>query len=165
MLSYESSDFYWVNPSSLPVVGHSSGGLLAKAFAAKKGLSSVSFDSPVFEHSPSYDVLMKSVLFEEDRGLGWDKMINIYSKDSLFTGSEGNATVNLQYPSPGFMWSLSSPHQTFCQLVAGCAEDDRYDHFCSFAVGPETFMSYFDNWGRSRTPIDPIYLSNLPEQN
>ena len=28
----------------------------------------------------------------------------------------------------------------------------------------DTFMSYFDAWGRTRAPIDPIYLSNIPTE-
>ena len=48
------------------------------------------------------------------------------------------------------MWKPSNPYETFCQIAAGCTQDDHFDHFCSYAVGKATYEDYYKIWERPR---------------
>ena len=60
---------------------------------------------------------------------------------------------NVRLPKYQRLFKPANVYETFCLIAAGCTTTNEYDQFCSKTVGSSTFMSYFDTWNRTRTPI------------
>lgn len=132
---------------SAAMAGHSAGGLFAKSLAAAEGYQVITFESPKLENSRMYEILNR----KRNNVLGWETMLNVYSPGSFTSMAETNATANFVLPQAQSIVKPANVYSTFCEIAAGCATDDRYDHFCSYAIGRETYEAYFDLWERPRT--------------
>lgn len=127
-------------------MGHSAGGLVMKAYASLTGKNATVYESPVYENSRLHEFM------GEDHYI-WQRLINIYSPGSVFTAAEESMSQNIKMGT-GHSWLGSDPITTFCEIVAGCAMTDGFDHFCVKMEGVERYMKYWENWGRNRTDIN-----------
>jgi hypothetical protein len=150
-LSYErlGNDHYdWVIKTtgrSPTLIGHMSGGLIAKAVGTRLNERVVAFESPMFSAS----LLDRMNLSRE-----YLNFVNVYSSGSLFTMQEDGTVQNVFLPQYQSLWKPANPYETFCVIAAGCVVDDRYDQLCGSAVGDEKYVEYFRKWNRNRTPLN-----------
>ena len=147
-------------PVDIVLTGHTSGGLYAKSYAAYRNLQAVTFESPKLENSRMYELLNR----DSKEGANWGHLINVYSPSSLLSVQEDSAVTNVKLPTYQSYMSPANVYSTFCHLAAACVSDDRYDHFCSYAVGPDAYMKSFEEWERPRDPIDAIYLKDAKKK-
>jgi hypothetical protein len=133
------------DPTMNIVVGHSAGGLIAKALALKIGWLGVAYESPQLERSPV------SGLFGQVDDALRHNLLNLFSGSTLLATHETRAKTNVILPAWQKLWAPATHAQTFCLAAAGCAMDDRYDALCEQLVGKEQFRAYFKSWNRTRT--------------
>jgi hypothetical protein len=125
-------------------VGHSSGGLMAKALAAFGGKQAAAFESPQYEDSAIGGELQTDIPDVQS-------VINVLGGSGIFSYDEGALGLNIHLPEPGSYFNLLNPYKVFCQIAAGCISDDRFDEFCKATVGMDKYLEYFELWERPRS--------------
>lgn len=134
--------------STIIYVGHSIGGLIAKAIGSKRNVPSVAFESLEYYRSLFHMTINSdSVNFSSDKL----KIFNIFSPSQIFSEIEQTSMINVNLPKWKGIYQFANAYDTFCMVAAGCATDARYDQFCNAVIGRNSFLNLFKLWNRSRS--------------
>jgi hypothetical protein len=129
----------------LPIfAGEVSGGLVAKFMAHNVGSRAISIESTVYNDS-FFDFF--SAAPSKNAPI---HLINVFTSTSLFSFNDPGAVNNLKMPNYQGLWRPRNPYQDMCMLLAACTQYSDYDEFCALTIGMETYMNYFEEWGRPR---------------
>lgn len=130
-------------------VGHSIGGLIAKAISSKRNVPSVSFESFEYYHS------LFHITINSDSSVGFSseklKILNVFSPSQIFSEIEKTSMMNIILPKWKEIYQFTNAYETFCMVAAGCANDARYDQFCNSVIGKKNFLKLFGLWNRTRS--------------
>ena len=141
--------------------GYSTGGMLAKS------LSIVYDDSPAiaFNSLQSYystfshvlkthlenliqkKIPIREIFFQYFIHKKSQKILNVYSPDSILNQRELGPTINYQTPKV----KIRTPCEMLCLISAGCDTTGKYEDFCASILGSDKkYGLFFDRWNRSR---------------
>lgn len=154
------TNFSYLNSTKV-YTGYSTGGMLAKS------LSIVYDDSPAiaFNSLQSYystfshvlkthlenliqkKIPIREIFFQYFIHKKSQKILNVYSPDSILNQRELGPTINYQTPKV----KIRTPCEMLCLISAGCDTTGKYEDFCAFILGSEKkYGQFFDSWNRSR---------------
>jgi hypothetical protein len=145
---YWSKCQYLMAEPEILVVGHGAGGLVAKGLGMKYGWSSVAFEAPAYERSP----MERDLSGRGEKGA--HNTVNIRSEGSFLTMLEPEAKANILMPSWQSYLAPAKTYETMCLVMAGCVEDNVFDHLCANLIGEEQYWRYFDSWDRPRNTTE-----------
>jgi hypothetical protein len=150
------------NISNVPFlyVGHTSGGIVAKAMAVNPMIDhfpAFTFESPKFNTS-AMEYYTNSNDFNYP-------MFNIYSDPSLFSYADQNLAANFRLRNKDGIFHLTNPYETFCLLAAACTDTDQFDYLCEQVLGSkDKYFDYFAHWNRTRS-VPPTYSPDHPQRS
>ena len=135
LLNKDTYDLFGANESiKIVYVGHSIGGLLAKALGSTYHVPSVVIESLNYYHS-MFSAAMSSYSAKINFITNGFQMINVYSPSQLFAQFESNSTMNIELPQWKGSLEYINPYDATCLIAAGCADDESYDGFCDQIIG------------------------------
>jgi hypothetical protein len=125
------------------VVGHMSGGLVAKGVGLNVDGYTVAFET--LRYRDSVMELLTGTTERESRN-----QYNIYSSPAIFAMPEEEIITNIHLPGAFQIFRPPTPYSTFCLFAAGCVSDDSFEEFCRDKELDLPYDEYFEHWLRER---------------
>jgi hypothetical protein len=125
------------------IVGHMSGGLVAKAVGLTVNGYTVAFET--IRYRDSVMELLTGKPDDDSRD-----MYNVYSSPSIFAMPEEEITTNIHLPAAFAIFRPPTAYSTFCLLAAGCVSSDAYEALCRDKELDLPYDEYFEHWFRER---------------
>jgi hypothetical protein len=128
--AFEVLEVLAVQPGIPLVVGHGANGLLVKASHFSYEPWRVSLEGSKVTGSPM------ETIAEADLEMKTRRIVNFYTRGSLFASFDDAALTNNQLPKYG-IWPVipPNPFETLCFAAAACATDVRFDRLCADVFG------------------------------
>lgn len=133
---------------ALFTVGHSITGTIFKAASFYSDIQGITFEAADGENNINF--ISKSKL----KTSSYNQIINIYSKNSIFTGFDKNLYINGMLPK---RYMFPNVYDTACMTAITCSETEKYVSFCKQVLSQNTniseeefnisFNAYLNNYG------------------